>query len=303
MEMKLKNYMRYGIVSVLLGLFAVCGCGKDKPTELSKTITGAPMVLIPAGEFQMGTDPAEIPGLVQWLKGLYPDWNVKASAFEDETPRHTVYVDAFYMDIYEVTNAQYRKFVQATGRSEPEGVGLIEGKMVFDFKPWSHKRFNGDNQPVICVSYDDARAYAEWAGKRLPTEAEWEKAVRGGLKGKKYPWGDEFTRDAANYNGTGGKDTWENTSPVGSFSPNSYGLHDMVGNVAEWCSDRYDENYYSSSPKRNPPGPSSGERRVLRCGSWLNSYASYLRCANRDYLNPTTTLLNVGFRCCASLTD
>ncbi len=298
--MKLKIFMRYGIVIVILGQLVVWGCGKDESVELPKTITGrdgAPMVLIPAGEFQMGTDPAEIPGLVQLMKGLYPDLDINASFFENETPRHTVYVDAFYMDIYEVTNAQYRKFVQATGRSEPEGVGFIEGKTVFDFKPWSDKRFNGDNQPVICVSYDDAKAYAEWAGKRLPTEAEWEKAARGGLKGKKYPLGDEFTRDDANYIGTGGKDTWENTSPVGSFSPNSYGLHDMVGNVAEWCSDRYDKNYYSSSPKRNPPGPSSGERLVLRGGSWGNYYTDALRCAYRYSIKPTFTYFHSGFRC------
>ncbi len=310
MEMKLKSIMRYGIVIVILGLMLVCGCGKDEPAdspkivkdepaELPKKITGkdgAEMVLIPAGEFQMGTETAEIPGLVQWTKGLFPNFDVKASFFEDETPRHTVYVDAFYMDIYEVTNAQYRKFVQATGRSEPEGMGLIEGNPVFDFKPWSDKRFNGDNQPVICVSYDDAKAYAEWAGKRLPTEAEWEKASRGVLIGKKYPWGD------SDQDGTQRNDH-EYTSPVGSFAPNGYGLYDMAGNVCEWCADWYDESYYSSSPKRNPTGPSSGERRVFRGGSWGYFNTVTLRCASRDYDDPTNSAYVVGFRCCASLSD
>ncbi|MDQ1317103.1 MAG: hypothetical protein QG588_754, partial [Candidatus Poribacteria bacterium] len=164
----------------------------DKSKEMPKEIIGkdgTKMVLIPAGKFLMGTDSAEISELVKLAKQYSSD--ADASMFEDETPRHTVYVDAFYMDTYEVTNAQYRKFVQATGHKEPMGFGFLNNLyLTYDFKPWQDKNYNGDNQPVIGVTWDDAKAYAEWAGKRLPTEAEWEYSARGGLAGKRYVWGD-----------------------------------------------------------------------------------------------------------------
>jgi sulfatase modifying factor 1 len=144
---------------------------------------GAKMVLIPAGRFFMGTHPSETPDLVKLTKdqGLS---DAEASWFEDETPLHLVSLDAFYMDVYEVTNAQYRKFVQATGHKEPEGFSIdkLEGDRISlksGFKPWDDKNYNGDNQPVVCVAWDDAKAYAEWAGRRLPTEAEWQYAARG----------------------------------------------------------------------------------------------------------------------------
>jgi formylglycine-generating enzyme required for sulfatase activity len=259
----MKYIAGYGMVIVILGLLVLCGCGKDEPTELPKTIKGkdgAPMVLIPAGEFQMG-----------------------GNDHDNEKPIHTVYVDAFYMDKYEVTNKQYGKFMDATGYKAP--------------RYWSDSKYNAPEQPVVSVSWHDAAAYAKWSGKRLPTEAEWEKAARGDLTGKKYPWGDKLTHDDANYKGTGGKDRWDNTSPVGSFSPNGYGLYDMTGNVCEWCSDWLGENYYSSSPKRNPTGPSSGEKRVLRGGEWFYFPSDNLRCAGRSSSNPTYTILLVGFRC------
>jgi formylglycine-generating enzyme required for sulfatase activity len=204
------------------------------------------MVLIPAGEFQMGSN----------------------DGHDYEKPVHTVYLNAFYIDKYEVTNAQYKKFVKATGHKGPEGYSYVNGNWQNGFKPWTDPNFNGDDQPVGCVSWKDAKAYAKWARKRLPTEAEWEKAARGGLVGKKYSWGNTLTHDAANYGGTGGKDKWEYTSPVGSFSPNGYGLYDMAGNVWEWCADRYDSNYYANSPKSNPKGPIWGSYRVYRGGGW-----------------------------------
>ena len=223
---------------------------------------GAPMALIPAGEFQMGDN---------FNEGI-----------NNEHPVHTVYLDAFYMDIYEVTNAQYQKFMNATGHAAP--------------RYWNNSRYNAPEHPVVGVSWDDAVAYAEWAGKRLPTEAEWEKAARGGLSGKRYPWGDEISHDDANYSRTGGKDVWSNASPVGSFAPNGYGLYDMAGNVWERCDDWYDGSYYENSPLNNPLGPAYANYRVLRGGSWRNP-PYYLRAAyrNSNFLWYATT--NIGFRC------
>ena len=224
---------------------------------------GAPMVLIPVGEFEMGSNDGK----------------------DDEKPVHTVYLDAFYIDKYEVINEQYKKFMDATGHKAP---GF-----------WNDSKLNDPKQPVMAVDWDDANAYAEWAGKRLPTEAEWEKSARGGLVGKKYPLGDTLTHDDANYFGTGGKARWEYTAPVGSFAPNGYGLYDMAGNVSEWCADWYDESYYTNSPKQNPTGPSSGKWRVLRGGSWYDSDDAILCVAYRsyDYYFPTNVYLHVGFRC------
>jgi formylglycine-generating enzyme len=209
--------------------------------------------LIPAGEFQMGSN----------------DGN------DDEKPVHTVYLDAFYMDIYEVTNAQYKKFMDATGYKAP--------------KYWNEVRYNASNNPVVGVYWDDVVAYAKWAGKRLPTEAEWEKAARGGLV-----LVNTITHDTANYGGTGGKDKWDLTSPVGSFAQNGYGLYDMMGNVWELCADWYDENYYASSPKSNPKGPASGSYHVLRGGGY---YERSLRIGIRDSIHPILEGSAVGFRC------
>jgi len=248
----------------------------------------APMVLIPAGEFQMGSD----------------DGN------DDEKPIHTVYLDAFYMDIYEVTNAQYKKFAQATGHEEPEGYIYVNDDWVWG-KPWSDKKYNGDNQPVVCVSWYDAKAYADWAGERLPTEAEREKAARGGLAGKRYVWGDEWAppKNAGNFaDETARKvfgwdriindydDGYAYASPVGKFTPNGYMLYDMAGNVCEWCADWYDENYYANSPESNPKGPDSGNYKVIRGGSWFYD-AYYLRVAGRFSYFPSYVSANIGFRC------
>jgi sulfatase modifying factor 1 len=239
--------------------------GKMRESDSVAYITEEDMVLIPAGEFQMGSN----------------------DGHEDERPVHTVDLDAFYMDKYEVTNAQYKKFIDATGYPAP--------------RYWSDSRYNASNQPVVGVTWYDAKAYCKWLSEkegktyRLPTEAEWEKAARGGLVGKKYPWGDILTHDYANYKGTGGRDKWDGTSPVDSFLPNGYGLYDMAGNVWYWCADWYGENYYSSSPKYNPKGPNSGRGRVLRGGSWGDP-ESYLRVSIRIYY-AQTDLNNIGFRC------
>jgi formylglycine-generating enzyme required for sulfatase activity len=230
-----------------------------KSDEIIWEKDGAKMRLIPAGKFSMGSNDGD----------------------SDEKPVHTVYVDAFYMDVYEVTVGQYKKFIQATGHRAPN---------------WSDvsKYSPTDNHPIIYVSWDDAQAYCKWAGKRLPTEAEWEKATRGGLVGKRYPWGDEIDSTKANYDGKVGK-----TTPVGTYPENGYGLHDMAGNVWEWCSDWYDANYYSSSPRNNPPGAPSGQYRVCRGGSWVVN-PSDIRAANRGRVNPSGSGISLGFRGCVS---
>lgn len=228
------------------------------PEPLINTIIGkdgAEMVLIPAGEFQMGSK----------------------NGNSSEKPVHTVYLDAFYMDKYPVTNALYKKFMEANGYKAPE-YGI-------------NSNFDVPDMPVVGISWEDAGAYAKWAEKRLPTEAEWEKAARGGLEGREYPWGDNITKKDANY---GNK--LRTTSLVGSYDPNGYGLYDIAGNVCEWCVDWYDSDYYSNSPKSNPKGPSSGDVRVLRGGSW-NFNPSYLRVSYRLYFTPTSRNLTFGFRC------
>ena len=237
-------------------------------TPETPPVTMEGMVLIPAGEFQMGDHFNEGHG--------------------NELPVHTVYLDAFYLDIYEVTNAQYGKFMNATGHSAP--------------RYWNNSSYNAPEQPVVGVSWHDAVAYAEWAGKRLPTEAEWEKAARGGLIGKRYPWGDEAP-DAggvyrANYyaGDNSAADGYEYAAPVGSFPSNGYGLYDMAGNVWEWCADGYDSSYYANSPRNNPLGPGSGSSRVLRGGSWFD-ITYHLRVSYRSYDDPTRTYYYVGFRC------
>ena len=299
---------------------------KEMPKEIIGK-DGTKMVLIPAGEFLMGTDKSEIPKLVQLAKQWYP--GAGASLFEDETPRHTVYVDAFYMDAYEVTNAQYKKFVQATGHKEPEGFkftpkpnNMVE--FTSGFKPWTDPDYNKDNQPVVCVRLEDAKAYAEWAGKRLPTEAEWEKAGRGGLAEKRYVWGDDWPspKNSGNFIDEtfkkafpyweivdGYDDGYAYTAPVGSYKPNGYGLYDMAGNVWEWCADWYSDKYYANSSKQNPKGPDSGSTHVLRGGSWYVSFfdgfyfnLSDLRVADRSYGgDPMYVSSTVGFRCVVSV--
>ena len=255
------------------------------------------MVLIPAGEFSMG-DHHDV-------------------GISNEKPVHDVYLDAFYIDKYEVTNAQYATFLNAYGKNEDAAghellkVGsshcLIE-KVGSIYQP----KAGYEDHPVIEVSWYGAGAYAQFYGKRLPTEAQWEKAARGGLAGKKYPNGDTISHDDANYFGTGGRDIWNNTSPVGSFPPNGYGLYDMAGNVWDWCADEYKSTYYSESPKENPLGPGTPvffvnddftnvtSLRVLRGGSWYDDIFR-LRCAYRSLNGPSYTYLNVGFRCAQDL--
>ena len=183
--------------------------------------------------------------------------------------------------------AQYQRFVNATKYRKPES--------------WD-EQLQSPNHPVVNVSWKDASACARWAVNRLPTEAEWEYAARGGntgVEGKpnfKYPWGNQASHDQANYSGTGGNDQWKVTSPVASFPQNGYGLYDMVGNVWEWCADFYNDDYYKGSPSRNPEGPILFTSRVLRGGSW-NTDSYNIRCANRARRDRTERVGYLGFRC------
>jgi formylglycine-generating enzyme required for sulfatase activity len=221
------------------------------------------MALIPAGSFEMGDH----------LDGM-----------SNALPVHTMELDAFYMDVHEVTVGQFREFVNQSGYKYGGNWANVA------------KYSLGDRYPMVYVSWNDAVAYAKWVGKRLPTEAEWEYAARGGLVGKRYPWGDEISHDDANYSGTGGKDKWVYTAPVGSFAANGYGLYDMAGNVYEWCLDRFGSDYYSKSPTKNPPGADIGLTRVLRGGNW--AYDSFtLRVANRNNAPPNNWSYPYGFRC------
>lgn len=241
------------------------------------------MVYINAGEFQMGSEIGNT----------------------DEKPIHTVYLDAFYIDKYEVTNAEYKQFVDANPEWGKEQIPR-EYHDGYYLAHWNGNDypFGKDNHPVVYVSWYAAMAYAQWTEKRLPTEAEWEKAARGGLIGKIYPWGDEIDPTQANYYDATNKEL----TPVGTYPENGYGLYDMAGNVREWCLDSYIADYYENSPKQNPIAGSINIQeavknfikmktdRVLRGGSWLNSKHSS-RVTHRSKRAPTDTNPNEGFRC------
>lgn len=199
---------------------------------------------------------------------------------DDERPVHRVVLDPYYIDAREVTNAEYARFVAATGY-----VG--EGQ-------WARYAGTGREQhPVASVTWNDANAYAAWAGKRLPTESEWEAAARGGLEGKAYPNGDELGDDAT----FGAFDGMRiATTPVGSHRPNGYGLYDVAGNVWEWCSDAYAADAYARAETYDPKGPETGTARVTRGGSWYEG-AGELRVSNRLGMTPTLIGPVFGFRC------
>ena len=220
------------------------------------------MVLVPAGEFTMGSSTGDA----------------------DEQPAHQVYVDAFSMDVYEVTVGQYAAFLQATEANSPS-----------DWKTMNQPAYQ--KRPVANVDWADAAAYCKWAGKRLPTEAEWEKAARG-TDGRLYPWGnDPPTPRHANYGKTGSHNHGA-LAPVGMLEngKSPYGIYDMAGNVWEWVSDWYDNDYYKNSPSQNPTGPPSGESKVLRGGSW-DSDPPHLRSVVRYFHRSAHRHKDYGLRC------
>ena len=240
------------------------------------------MVLIPAGEFKMGSHTGK----------------------NNERPVHTVYLDAFYMDTHEVTNAQYKAFVDANPEWQKENIAAEYHDGTY-LRLWDGNTYpeGKADHPVIYVSWYAAMAYAEWAGKRLPTEAEWEKAARGGLRAKAYPWGDTYEATHANY----GR---HHNAPiaVGQYPPNGYGLYDMAGNISEWCLDEYDPDFYATSPRENPFSSGTIEatindfknvkdkNRVLRGGCWSDN-GLFLRVAFRDWGPQHYSSVFRGFRC------
>ncbi|HUQ95852.1 MAG TPA: SUMF1/EgtB/PvdO family nonheme iron enzyme [Bryobacteraceae bacterium] len=227
------------------------------------------MVFVPAGEYQRGRTHKLPDDDLKW----WPE------VMKDDRPVKTIHIDAFYMDQHEVTNAQYAKFVQAARHRPP--YNWPDGKV----PPGK------ENYPVAAVSWEDAMAYAKWAGKRLPTEAEWERACRGLTEGAKYFWGDRKpTVKDARFNSVNGP------QEVGKCAATALGLQDMAGNVWEWCLDWYDRDYYAIAPDSNPGGPESGKYRVLRGGSWAD-VEKYLTCAYRSWARPPERSPNIGFRC------
>ena len=259
------------------------------------------MAAIPAGEFVMGSPNNE--GLT------------------DERPQHTVFLHAFLIDRYEVTNAQYEQFVNATGHAVPVNPNP-------SFTLWNGGRPlpGSETHPVVNVSWHDATAYCAWAGKRLPTEAEWEKAARG-TDGRRYPWVNEWSLTKANsasywagraiefkdtlewrafwVEGEGARISKERglkgevlTLPVGSLPQGAspYELFDMAGNASEWVQDWFEPYSYLRAPRENPPGPAGKLLKVIRGGSWLKP-ATSLRTADRDYGFPDEQQSGTGFRC------
>lgn len=238
-------------------------------------------VLVPAGEFEMGAEggPAE----------------------PDESPKHKVLLDAFYISKYEVTNLQYHTFVKSAGHRPPTNedpkYNIWRGDAILD---------GIGELPVINVSWDDAVAYCKWSGGRLPTEAEWEKAARG-TDGRTYPWGnDPVTGNRTNYS-IENVTFWEGPSTLAKkdqydYGRSPYGAYEMAGNVWEWVQDWYDENYYKNSSGKNPPGPSDGKERIIRGGSWRNT-PDILRSSNRNKEAPTDRRVYIGIRCAKDATD
>ena len=314
---QLDNYRGYsasGLIQVSKP-FAAYWSEREKDeqyAELAKAII-IPMVLIPEGEFTMGSTPEQVDQAVAACQRA--GQSCTADDFADELPAHSVYLDAYSIDQYEVTNARYAECVAA-------GVCNAPASTVSSTRDSYYGNAEFDNYPVIYVSWFDANTYCEWRGARLPTEAEWEKAARwdpslaggGQVDGRSltYPWGNDFTGNIVNFCDTNCLFDWADknyddgyadTSPVGNYPDgvSPYGVYDMAGNVWEWVNDWYDGQYYQSLSflAHNPLGPESGQSRVLRGGSWSN-YSSYVRSAVRDWDDPSSSFLNIGFRCSRS---
>ncbi len=272
--MKLKKVLSYGIFSFML-IVIVAGCQKGSKEEEAKIkeITKG-MVKIPAGEFIMGSNKVD-------REELQQRFGMKRIPYVNEHPARKVYLDEYYIDKYEVTNKEYKEFVDATGHKPPKG--WVNG----NYKPGT------DRHPVVMVTWFDADAYCKWRGKRLPTEAEWEKAARG-TDGREFPWGNKFDQKKANSLGLYG-----GTSEIGHFKEDvsPFGVYDMGGNAAEWTSD-----WYKAYPGNNFIDRDYGETlKVVRGGSWGGighySFEFFYRTPFRNPIRPKSRLNDVGIRC------
>ena len=227
----------------------------------SLTVIRPTLIRISAGDFLMGSNAGQ----------------------EVESPAHCVWVDEFALATAQATVTEYAVFLWDTGQAPPPF--------------WDNSDFNGPEQPVVAVSWFEAVAFCDWLSQktgfryRLPTEAEWERAARGGLEGKQFPWGDEPPHRRAGYTGR-----WKNgPEPVRRSEPNGYGLFEMCENVHEWCSDWFQADYYVISPERNPQGPPAGERKSSRGGSWRH-HVKTARCSTRSSIPPGSRYADYGFR-------
>jgi iron(II)-dependent oxidoreductase len=256
---------------------AIAGKALGNPFQIGSSLNT--MVLVPAGEFIMGSSEKDIQDILRTCDTCKRDWYI------DETPRRRVYLDTYYIDKYPVTNSGFRRF----------------GKPDYN----AGAKFNGPRQPVVGVTWTQARDYCKSAGKRLPTEAEWEKAARG-VDGRKYPWGNQWDPSKIIWHkNSKSNDPWlksrgRMTHPVDrtyKTHRSPFGAVDMVGNVWEWVQDRYRPDHYRTALNRNPKGPATGIRRVVRGGSWFGINASWFRAAHRDRDPPDSWDFTPGFRC------
>jgi formylglycine-generating enzyme required for sulfatase activity len=246
---------------------------------------------IPAGEFLMGAADAE----------------------DDERPVHRVYVSEFFIGRFPVTDDEYARFVRATGHPSPaiRELPLITAGGRSDVFRELALPYSWDDQqpppghgshPVVLITYEDALAYCYWLGEelrrpiRLPTEAEWERAARGGIDGHRFPWGNDVDPSRCNYLTDAAFKRQRGTRTTGTYPPNAFGLYDVCGNVWEWVSDWYCADYYATGETRDPRGPESGTMRIVRGGSWVNDDVAMLRCAYRHKVPPDTYAYSVGFR-------
>ncbi len=295
------------IALAMAGVILACaGSAAVGQERLIKGQDGAEMALVPAGAFWMGSQAEDIQVRVEdCKKSVKPENRDKCDEwFRDEGPQRQVFLDAFYIDRYEVTNALFERFAAGNAyrtTAEAEGWGWVfrasDGRWEkLKGATWRAPGGAGTTaaptHPVVQVSWYDADAYCKWANKRLPTEAEWEKAARG-VDGRRYPWGEDWSASRAN-----GDMSVKATRPVGGYAAGAspYDIHDMAGNVFEWVADWYDPGYYQKGAERNPAGPTAGQQRVLRGGGW-HSRPIAVRAASRGSGMMDFRYNYTGFRC------